>query len=112
MNALARPLPGVPDLVFKALADSDRRRLLDRLRMKGGLTLGELCDGMDMTRQGVTKHLLLLEQAGLVVALRRGREKQHYLNPVPIHDLAERWIRPFERGRLDALRDLKLRLER
>ncbi len=101
-----------PDLVFKALADPDRRRLLDRLRMKGGLTLGELCDGMDMTRQGVTKHLALLEAAGLVVPLRKGREKLHYLNPVPIHEIAERWIRSFERSRLDALRDLKIQLER
>jgi DNA-binding transcriptional ArsR family regulator len=112
MSALPQPTPGSPDLVFKALADSGRRRLLDRLRMKGGLTLGELCDGMDMTRQGVTKHLALLEEAGLVASLRQGREKRHYLNPVPIHEIAERWIRPFERCRLEALRDLKIRLER
>lgn len=112
MSARVLPVPESPDVVFKALADSGRRRLLDRLRMKGGLTLGELCDGMGMTRQGVTKHLSLLEEARLVVALRKGREKQHYLNPVPIHEIAERWIRPFERCRLDALRDLKVRLER
>lgn len=112
MNAVAQTSTHEPDALFKALADSGRRRLLDRLRMKGGLTLNELCDGMDMTRQGVTKHLALLEEAGLVVALRRGRQKLHYLNPVPIHEIAERWIRPFERCRLDALRDLKIRLER
>ncbi len=100
------------DLVFKALADSWRRRILDRLRVLGGLPLIELCEGMPMTRQGVTKHLDLLEEAGLVVTRRQGREKLHYLNPVPIHEIAQRWIRPFERRRLDALRDLKARLER
>jgi DNA-binding transcriptional ArsR family regulator len=102
----------VADLVFKALADPVRRRILDRLRVRGGLTLIELCEGMAMTRQGVTKHLALLEDAGLVVTRRQGREKLHYLNPVPIHKIAERWIRPFERGRLEALRDLKAQLER
>ena len=112
MSAAPQIAPRGPDLVFKALADSGRRRLLDRLRLKGGLTLGELCDGMEMTRQGVTKHLTLLEEAGLVVTLRQGREKRHFLNPVPIHDIADRWIRPFERCRLEALRDLKNRLER
>ena len=100
------------DRLFKALADAGRRRLLDRLRVRDGLTLSELCDGMGMTRQGVTKHLVLLEEAGLVVTVRRGREKRHYLNPVPIHDIATRWIRPFETSRLEALRDLKARLER
>jgi DNA-binding transcriptional ArsR family regulator len=111
MHALAQEAWSPEDRLFKALADSGRRRLLDRLRQKGGLTLGELCDGMGMTRQGVTKHIALLEAAGIVVALRRGREKLHYLNPVPIHEIAERWIRPFERGTLEALRDLKTRLE-
>jgi DNA-binding transcriptional ArsR family regulator len=99
------------DLVFKALADAGRRRLLDRLRVKGGLTLNELCEGMDMSRQAVTKHLDQLEEAGLVETRRVGRERLHYLNPVPIHDLARRWIRPFEEGRLDALRNLKSQLE-
>lgn len=112
MSALPQRVPATTDLLFKALADSGRRRLLDRLRLKGGLTLGELCDGMEMSRQGVTKHLALLENAGLVVTLREGREKLHYLNPVPIHEMADRWIRPFDRCRLDALRDLKIRLER
>lgn len=100
------------DKVFKALADPARRRLLDRLRVRGGRTLGELCGGMDMTRQAVTKHLMLLEDAELVVSRREGREKLHYLNPVPIHEIVERWIRPFEQNRLVALRDLKSRLER
>jgi DNA-binding transcriptional ArsR family regulator len=100
------------DLLFRALADSGRRRLLDRLRVKGGLTLNELCEGMDMTRQGVTKHITLLEEAGVVVTLRRGREKLHYLNPVPLHEIATRWIRPFERHTLEALAELKTRLER
>jgi len=112
MSAMVQPIPKSPDVVFKALADAGRRRLLDRLRMKGGLTLLELCDGMDMTRQGVTKHLALLEEAGLVATLKKGREKLHFLNPVPIHEIAERWIRPFERSRLEALRDLKIQLER
>jgi DNA-binding transcriptional ArsR family regulator len=100
------------DLVFKALADAGRRRLLDRMRVKGGLTLNELCAGMDMSRQAVTKHLDQLEEAGLVETRRVGRERLHYLNPVPIHDMARRWIRPFEESRLDALHDLKSRLER
>jgi len=100
------------DLVFKALADAGRRRLLDRLRVKGGLTLNELCAGMDMSRQAVTKHLDQLEEAGLVVTRRAGRERLHYLNPVPIHEIARRWIRPFEEARLNALRDLKSQLER
>jgi len=99
------------DLVFKALADAGRRRLLDRLRVKSGRTLNELCEGMDMSRQAVTKHLDQLEEAGLVETRRVGRERLHYLNAVPIHDMARRWIRPFEEGRLDALRDLKSQLE-
>ena len=88
------------DLVFKALADPSRRELLDRLYAKNGQTLSELCARLDMTRQAVTKHLVLLEQANLVVTVRRGREKLHYLNPVPIHDIAERWIGKYERSRL------------
>jgi len=99
------------DKVFKALADASRRELLDRLRTENGQTLGQLCANLDMTRQAVTKHLALLEEANLVVVLWRGREKLHYLNPVPIHEIAERWIGKFERARLDALADLKDKLE-
>jgi DNA-binding transcriptional ArsR family regulator len=99
------------DRVFKALADPSRRLLLDRLHEKNGQTLGELCDGLDMTRQAVTKHLVFLEDANLVATLRRGREKLHYLNPVPIHEIAQRWIAKYERDRLDALAELKARLE-
>jgi len=99
------------DKVFKALADASRRELLDRLRTENGQTLGQLCANLDMTRQAVTKHLAVLEQANLVVVLWRGREKLHYLNPVPIHEIAERWIGKFERARLDALADLKDKLE-
>lgn len=99
------------DDVFKALADPSRRELLDRLHARNGQTLGALCVGLGMTRQAVTKHLRLLEAANLVVTLRRGREKLHHLNPVPIHEIAERWIGKYERGRLRALADLKRRLE-
>ena len=99
------------DLVFRALADPTRRRLLDRLHADNGQTLGELCERLAMTRQAVTKHLVLLEQANLVATLRRGREKLHYLNPVPIHEIAQRWIGKFERSRLDALGELKKKLE-
>ena len=99
------------DKVFKALADPGRRLLLDRLYADNGQTLGQLCERMGMTRQAVTKHLKVLEEASLVVAIWRGREKLHYLNPVPIHELAERWIGKFERGRLRALADLKKKLE-
>ena len=99
------------DLVFKALADPTRRELLDRLRAESGQTLGELCARLVMTRQAVTKHLVLLEEANLVATVRRGREKLHYLNPVPIHEIAQRWIGKFERGRLDALSALKRKLE-
>ena len=111
MSKAPRQTEKAADLVFKALADSDRRLILDRLRERGGMTLIELCDGINMTRQGVTKHIDLLEEAGLVVVRRQGREKLHYLNPVPIHEIAQRWIRPFERSRLEALRDLKAQLE-
>ncbi len=100
------------DAVFKALADPTRRALLDALRARNGQTLSELSERPDMTRQAVTKHLRILEAANLVVSQKRGREKLHYLNPVPIHDIAERWIDKFERGRLRALADLKRTLER
>ena len=99
------------DSVFKALADASRRRLLDGLFASSGQTLGQLCERLEMTRQGVSKHLRLLEAAGLVVTLRRGREKLHFLNPVPIHEISERWIGKYERGRLKALAELKKRLE-
>ena len=104
-------MPGDVDKVFKALAAPERRLLLDRLRARNGQTLTELCGHLDMTRQAVTKHLKLLEEAGLVVPLWRGREKLHYLNPVPIHQIAERWIGKYERGRLRALAELKANLE-
>src|SRR6478609_11961553 len=99
------------DEVFKALADASRRELLDRLRADNGQTLSQLCARLDMTRQAVTKHLAVLEEANLVVVIWRGREKLHYLNPVPIHEIAERWIGKFERGRLRILAELKRQLE-
>ena len=99
------------DEVFKALADASRRTLLDRLHANNGQTLSELCDGLDMTRQAVTKHLVILEEANLVTTHKHGREKLHYLNPVPIHQIGERWISKFERGKLTALSELKRRLE-
>jgi DNA-binding transcriptional ArsR family regulator len=99
------------DIVFKALADASRRQLLDRLREKTGLTLNELCEGHDMSRQAITKHLALLEAANLVATQWRGREKLHYLNPVPIHEIYTRWIGKFERGRLQALNNLKQALQ-
>ncbi|AXK36694.1 MarR family transcriptional regulator [Streptomyces armeniacus] len=99
------------DAVFKALGDASRRRLLDRLNVRNGQSLRELCEGLDMTRQAVSKHLAVLEAARLVVVVRQGREKLHYLNPVPIHELADRWIGQYERGRLDALSALKRSLE-
>lgn len=100
------------DAVFRALADASRRQLLDRLHNKNGQTLGELCEGLAMSRQAVTKHLAILENANLVATKRQGREKLHFINPVPINDIAERWIGKFERGRLAALSDLKRKLER
>jgi len=100
------------DLVFKALADPGRRKLLDRLHAHDGQTLSELCQHLDMTRQGVTQHLAVLEAANLVAVQWHGREKLHFLNPVPLHEICDRWIRKFERPRLDALGDLKRRLER
>ena len=99
------------DQVFKALADANRRELLDRLRADNGQTLNELCARLDITRQAVSKHLGILEEANLVATVKQGREKLHYLNPVPIHDIAERWIGKFERHRLQALSELKKGLE-
>ncbi len=99
------------DRVFKALADASRRQLLDRLRRQGGLSLGELCQGHDMSRQAVTKHLVLLEAANLVVSVKRGRAKLHYLNPVPIHEIYMRWIGKFEPKQVQALFNLKQALE-
>ena len=99
------------DKVFKALADPTRRRLLDLLHRENGQTLMALSEHMDMTRQAVTQHLQLLEDANLVAVVWQGREKLHYLNPVPLHEISERWIAKFERSRLRALRDLKRRLE-
>lgn len=91
------------DLVFGALADDHRRALLDRLRQRNGQTLVELCQGLPITRQAVTKHLNVLEEANLVLVQRRGREKLHYLNPVPIHAVAMRWLKQFDAVKLDAL---------
>jgi len=99
------------DAVFRALADPSRRLLLDRLHDQNGQTLGELCRGLGMTRQAVTKHLAVLEQANLVSVMRQGRERLHFINPVPIGEIAERWIRKFERPRLAALSELKRTLE-
>ena len=100
------------DEVFKALADETRRDLLDRLHADNGQTLGQLCGHLAMSRQAVTKHLAILEDANLVATVRRGREKLHYLNPVPIHQIGERWIKKFERGKLAALSELKRQLEK
>jgi DNA-binding transcriptional ArsR family regulator len=100
------------DLLFRALADPGRRKLLDLLHAHDGRTLNELCEHMDMTRQGVTQHLGLLEAANLVAIVRRGREKLHFLNPVPLQEIYERWIAKFEKPRLKALSDMKRRLEK
>jgi DNA-binding transcriptional ArsR family regulator len=102
---------GAGDDVFRALADRSRRTLLDRLHDDNGQTLSELCAHLDMSRQAVTKHLRILEQANLVATIWRGREKLHYLNPVPIQEIADRWIGKFDRKRLVSLRDIKKRLE-
>ena len=99
------------DDVFKALADASRRLLLDRLRARNGQTLGELSAQLDMSRQAVTKHLTVLEEASLVVTIWRGREKLHYLNPAPIHEIARRWIAEYEKTRVAVLADLKRALE-
>src|SRR5215510_547785 len=100
------------DLVFKALGDASRRKLLDVLHRSNGQTLSELCTHLDMTRQAVTKHLRLLEEANLIAVVWHGREKLHYLNPVQLHEIYERWISKYERSRLEALSDLKKGLEK
>jgi DNA-binding transcriptional ArsR family regulator len=100
------------DLLFKALADASRRKLLDLLQAHDGRTLNELCEHLAMTRQGVTQHLGVLEAANLVATVRRGREKLHFLNPVPLQEIYERWIAKFEKPRLKALAELKRKLER
>ena len=100
------------DRLFKALADPNRRKLLDLLHAHDGRTLNALCEHLDMTRQGVTQHLDVLEAANLVAVVWRGREKQHFLNPVPLQEIYDRWIAKFEKPRLKALSDLKQRLEK
>lgn len=104
-------MDGETDRVFKALADPSRRHLLDRLHADNGQTLGELCEHLDMTRQAVSKHLVVLEAANLVVTVKRGREKLHFLNPTPIGEIRDRWIGKYERHRVRALNDLKKALE-
>jgi DNA-binding transcriptional ArsR family regulator len=99
------------DKVFKALADPTRRKLLDLLHDSNGQTLGQLCEHLDMARQSATQHLDLLEAANLVTTMKRGREKLHFINPVPLHDIYERWVRKFETQRLGALHALKSKLE-
>ncbi|MCE9610620.1 MAG: helix-turn-helix domain-containing protein [Chthoniobacter sp.] len=99
------------DAVFKALADPSRRKLLDELHTNNGQTLSQLCEHLDTSRQAVTKHLVLLEEANLVATVWRGREKLHFLNPVPLHEIYERWIAKYERDRLQAMSDLKKGLE-
>src|SRR6202051_4597250 len=103
---------GAPDVLSKALADPSRRKLLDLLHAHDGRTLNELCEHLDMTRQGVTQHLGLLAAANLVATVRRAREKLHFLNPVPLQEIYERWIAKFEKPRLKALSHLKQRLEK
>lgn len=100
------------DILFKALADPSRRKLLDLLHAHDGRTLTELCEHLEMTRQGVTQHLDVLEAANLVAPVRRGREKLHFLNPVPLQEIYERWIAKFEKPRLKAIENLKKRLEK
>ena len=100
------------DALFKALADKSRRKLLDKLRERNGQTLGDLCQGMRMTRQAVAKHLRVLKKANLVSWRREGRERFHFINPVPIHEIAQRWISKFEQPHLEALSDLKKRMEK
>ena len=99
------------DKVFKALGDPTRTKLLDLLYEKNGQTLGELCEQLDMTRQSATQHIGILEAANLVTTVWRGREKLHFINPVPLHEVYERWVRKFERQRLSLLHDLKTQLE-
>jgi DNA-binding transcriptional ArsR family regulator len=91
------------EMVFEALADEHRRIILDRLRRQNGQTLTQLCDGQNISRQAVTKHLKVLEEADLVLTARRGRERLHFLNPVPLHAVAMRWLRQFDKVKLDAL---------
>ena len=100
------------DAVFKALADTSRRELLDRLFSRNGQTLNELCKGLGMARQSVSQHLDVLEAANLISVEWQGREKLHYVNPVPVHEIYERWIRKYERQRLTALHNFKTKLER
>src|SRR5258706_2448220 len=104
--------PDDPVFFFKAFATPNRRKLLDLLHAHDGRTLNELCEHLDMTRQGVTQHLDLLEAANLIATVRRGREKLHFLNPVPLQEIYERWIAKFEKPRLKALSDLQRRLEK
>ena len=99
------------DQVFRALADPGRRLLLDRLRQDNGQTLGQLCEYLEMARQSVSQHLAVLESANLISSVRRGRLKLHYLNPVPLHEITDRWIQPFESYRLHALHEVKLQAE-
>ena len=101
-----------PDLLFKALADPSRRKLLDLLHAHDGRTLNDLCEHLDMTRQAVTQHLDILEAANLLATVKRGREKLHFLNPIPLQDIYDRWIAKFEKPRLKALADLKRKLEK
>jgi DNA-binding transcriptional ArsR family regulator len=103
---------GDTDLLFKALADASRRKLLDLLHAHDGQTLNQLCEHLDITRQAVTQHLEVLEAATLVATVRRGREKLHFLNPVPLQEIYDRWIAKFEKPRLKALTDLKRKLEK
>ena len=97
--------------VFKALGDASRRKLLDILFEKNGQSLGQLCEHLDMARQSASQHLEILEAANLVSTVKRGREKHHFINPVPIHEVYERWVKKFERQRLGLLHDIKIQLE-
>lgn len=99
------------DMVFKALADSTRRHLLDTLREEDGLTLAALCSELDMSRQAVSKHLAILEQAQLVICVQKGRSKHHYLNPVPLQEIVHRWVGEFRQSNANALLNLKQALE-
>ncbi|WP_427914814.1 ArsR/SmtB family transcription factor [Ramlibacter sp. MMS24-I3-19] len=108
---MAKPPPD-DDLLFKALADPSRRKLLDQLHAVDGQSLGQLCEHLHMSRQGVTQHLEMLEAANLVATMRSGREKLHFLNPVPLQEIYERWIAKFEKPRLKALSHLKRKLEK
>ena len=111
--ALERPASAAEiDRVFKALADPSRRELLDRLHARAGQTLGELCEGLEMTRQAVAQHLQQLEEANLVAVQWEGRAKRHYFNPVPIHEIHERWIGPHAARAVEKLAGLKRGLER